>query len=160
MHMCLSRVQLFVALWTVARQAPLFMDSPGKNTGVGCHALLQGIFPTQGSNLKLLWRLQCWQILYCWAIGGAHLKLYTWYIFSPLLLTFLFLLLVLTISLWYALMLFPVCLFPMEFMEFFGSVNLCFWFFFLNQIWNFLTFISVNIFIFPPPRPKIILHIC
>ena len=23
-------------------------DSPGKNTGVGCHALLQGIFPTQG----------------------------------------------------------------------------------------------------------------
>ena len=25
-------------------------DSLGKNTGVGCHALLQGIFPTQGSN--------------------------------------------------------------------------------------------------------------
>ena len=25
-------------------------DSPGKNTGVGCHALLQGLFPTQGSN--------------------------------------------------------------------------------------------------------------
>ena len=25
-------------------------DSPGKNAGVGCHALLQGIFPTQGSN--------------------------------------------------------------------------------------------------------------
>ena len=25
-------------------------DSPGKNTGVCCHALLQGIFPTQGSN--------------------------------------------------------------------------------------------------------------
>ena len=25
-------------------------DSPGKNTGVGCHALLQEIFPTQGSN--------------------------------------------------------------------------------------------------------------
>ena len=30
-------------------------DSPGKNTGVGCHALLQGIFLTQGSNpLSLL----------------------------------------------------------------------------------------------------------
>ena len=29
-------------------------DSPGKNTGVGCHALLQVIFPTQGSNLHLL----------------------------------------------------------------------------------------------------------
>ena len=25
-------------------------DSPGKNTGMGCHGLLQGIFPTQGSN--------------------------------------------------------------------------------------------------------------
>ena len=25
-------------------------DSPGKNTGVGCHAFLQGIFPTQGLN--------------------------------------------------------------------------------------------------------------
>ena len=25
-------------------------DSPGKNTGLGCHVLLQGIFPTQGSN--------------------------------------------------------------------------------------------------------------
>ena len=29
-------------------------NSPGKNTGVGCYALLQGIFPTQGSNLHLL----------------------------------------------------------------------------------------------------------
>ena len=29
-------------------------DSPGKNTRVGCHALLQGIFPIQGSNPALL----------------------------------------------------------------------------------------------------------
>ena len=29
-------------------------DFPGKNTGVGCHFLLQGIFPTQGSNPSLL----------------------------------------------------------------------------------------------------------
>ena len=29
-------------------------DSPGKNTGAGCHALLQGIFPTQGSIPGLL----------------------------------------------------------------------------------------------------------
>ena len=29
-------------------------DSPGKNTGVGCHALLQGIFPTQRSNPSFL----------------------------------------------------------------------------------------------------------
>ena len=27
---------------------------PGKNTGVGCHALLQGIFPTQGLNSHLM----------------------------------------------------------------------------------------------------------
>ena len=30
------------------------MEFPGKNTGVGCHFLLQGIFLTQGSNLSLL----------------------------------------------------------------------------------------------------------
>ena len=29
-------------------------DSPGRNIGVGCHALLQGIFPVQGSNPHLL----------------------------------------------------------------------------------------------------------
>ena len=29
-------------------------DSPGKNTAVGCHALLQGIFLTQGLNLGLI----------------------------------------------------------------------------------------------------------
>ena len=36
-------------------------DSPDENTGVDCHALLQGIFPTQGLNLGLL---HCRQILY------------------------------------------------------------------------------------------------
>ena len=36
-------------------------DSPGKNTEVGCHTLLQGIFPIQGSNPGLL---NCKQILY------------------------------------------------------------------------------------------------
>ena len=30
---------------SLARQAPLPRDSPGKNIGVGCHFLLQGIFP-------------------------------------------------------------------------------------------------------------------
>ena len=35
-------------------------DSPGKNTGVGYHVLLQGIFLTQGSNLHLLCLLN-WQ---------------------------------------------------------------------------------------------------
>ena len=42
----------FLCLW----------NSPGKNTGVGCHSLLQGIFLTQGSNLCLL---HCRWILYC-----------------------------------------------------------------------------------------------
>ena len=36
-------------------------NSPGKNAGMGCHALLQGIFPTQESNPCLL---HCRQILY------------------------------------------------------------------------------------------------
>ena len=36
-------------------------DSPGKNTGVGCHFLLQWIFLTQGLNPGLL---HCRQILY------------------------------------------------------------------------------------------------
>ena len=38
----------------IACQAPLSMVSPGKTTGVGCHAILHWIFPTQGSNLRLL----------------------------------------------------------------------------------------------------------
>ena len=33
-------------------------NSPGKNTEAGCHFLLQGIFPTQGSNAHLLY----WQV--------------------------------------------------------------------------------------------------
>ena len=36
-------------------------DFPGKNTGVGCHSLLEGIFPTQESNLHL-WHLLHWQV--------------------------------------------------------------------------------------------------
>ena len=43
-------------------------DSPGKNTGVHCHALLQGIFPIQGSNLGLLHGRQ---ILYYWGTREA-----------------------------------------------------------------------------------------
>ena len=45
---------------TVARQAPLCMDFPGKNTGVACHALFQGLFPTQG--LTCLFCLLPWQV--------------------------------------------------------------------------------------------------
>ena len=44
-------------------------DSPGKNTGLGCHSLLQGIFLTQGSNPVLL---HCRRILYCLSHQGSH----------------------------------------------------------------------------------------
>ena len=41
-------------------------DSPGKNTGVGCHSLLQGTFPTQGSNPHL-------SVLMHWPVGSFSL---------------------------------------------------------------------------------------
>ena len=49
-----SRVWLFEILWTVAHQAPLSTGSPGKNTGVDGHSLLQGIFQTWGLNEHIL----------------------------------------------------------------------------------------------------------
>ena len=57
----LSRVQLFAATWTVAAGLLCLWNFPGKNTRMGCHVLLQGIFPTQGSNPSLL---HCEWILY------------------------------------------------------------------------------------------------
>ena len=44
--------------------------SPGKNTGVGCHFLFQGIFLTQGSNLGLL-HWQADKILYLLSLLGS-----------------------------------------------------------------------------------------
>ena len=50
----LSCVQLFASPWILSSpDSSVHGDSPGKNTGIGCHALLQGIFRTQGSNLGL-----------------------------------------------------------------------------------------------------------
>ena len=46
-------------------------DSPGKSTGVGCHALFQGIFPTQGSNPGLP---NCRQILYQLSYQASKIK--------------------------------------------------------------------------------------
>ena len=46
-------------------------DSPGKNTGVRCHALLQGIFLTQGSKSRLLYLLHCRQILHILSHQGS-----------------------------------------------------------------------------------------
>ena len=68
----LSHVWLFATLWTVCP-----WDSSGKNTGVGCHALLHEIFLTQGLNPCLLHFLH-WQAGYRqvpkndWA--GAYVK--------------------------------------------------------------------------------------
>ena len=58
--------------------APLPMDLPGKNAGVGRHSLLQAMFLTQGSNLGL-W--PCKQILYCLSHQGTFtfLNLAPWW---------------------------------------------------------------------------------
>ena len=50
-----SPVQLSVTLQTIASQAPLFMDSLGKNTGVGFHVLPQGIFPGIKPSSHVSW---------------------------------------------------------------------------------------------------------
>ena len=50
----------FLTPWTVACRLLCPWNSSGKSTGMGYHFLLQGIFPTQGSNLGLL---HCRQIL-------------------------------------------------------------------------------------------------
>ena len=55
----LSRVQLDVTLWTVAHQAPLSLEF--SRPEYWSRSLLQGIFPTQGSNPGLL---HCRRILY------------------------------------------------------------------------------------------------
>ena len=55
--------------WPVACQASLSMEFPNKNARVSCHTLLQGIFPTQGSNPGLphfRWTL------YCLRCQGSH----------------------------------------------------------------------------------------
>ena len=50
----LSRARLRAIAWTIARQAPLSMGSSGQECWSGLLRLLQGIFLTQGSNLRLL----------------------------------------------------------------------------------------------------------
>ena len=45
-----SGLTLFATPWTVAHRILCTWDFPGKNTGLSCHFLLQGIFPTQGSS--------------------------------------------------------------------------------------------------------------
>ena len=78
-YMCI--IYIFVTPRTAARQVPLPMASPGKNTAVGCHALLQGIFPTPG------WKLHPLHFLH-WQVGSLplvppgkptiHINIYTY----------------------------------------------------------------------------------
>ena len=51
---CFSHVRLFVTLWTVARQAPRFMDFSRQEYWGGLSFPSPGDLPTQGSNLRLL----------------------------------------------------------------------------------------------------------
>ena len=56
---------------------------PGKNTEVGCHFLLQGIFPTQGLNPHL-WHLQHWEVDSLLLVHPGSSKCYfKWQIISP-----------------------------------------------------------------------------
>ena len=66
----LSLVPLFVIPWTIYSPpgSSVHGDSPGRNSGVGFYALLQGIFPSQGSNPGLP---HCLQILYCLSHQGS-----------------------------------------------------------------------------------------
>ena len=69
----LSRPVVFNSLWVHGLQPTRLLspwNSPGKNIGVSCHFLLQGIFPTQELSLGLL---HCRQSLYCLSDQGASI---------------------------------------------------------------------------------------
>ena len=77
--------------------------SQAKNAGVGCHFLLQGTFPSQGSNLHLF---HCRQILYHWATWEVHLVVYViqfndW-LYSSLYCSLVILILVLSLYIYYS----------------------------------------------------------
>ena len=80
----LSHVRLFATPWTARLPCP--WDSPGNDTGVGCHFLFQGIFLTQGSNPNLL-RLPHWQedslplshhVVAAWSLSRVWLSATPW----------------------------------------------------------------------------------
>ena len=68
-------VWLVATIWTARLHCS--WDSPGKNTGVGCHTLLQQIFPIQGLNPHLLCPALAdkffttsgtWEAYICWVL--------------------------------------------------------------------------------------------
>ena len=72
-------VRLPATLWTAALQAPLFMEFSEQEYWRGCHSILQGIFPAQGSSLGLPHRRR---ILYWLSYQGSPLPSLTYSIFS------------------------------------------------------------------------------
>ena len=72
LHVCVlsrfSHVRLFATPWMAAHQAPLSMGILQARI-LESAALLQGIFPTQGSNLCLPWLMHCRQMVYHRATG-------------------------------------------------------------------------------------------
>ena len=83
---CVTIIFILLFLWVVLKSLQLHglslarllcpWDSPGKNTGMDCCLLLQGIFLTQGSNPRLL--LGSW-IFYHWVTWEAHHILIVFY---------------------------------------------------------------------------------
>ena len=75
--------QLCLALWVPMDCSPpgsfVHRDSPGQNTGVGCHALFQRIFPPQGSNPGLP---HCRRILYHLSHQGSPGREWKWKLLS------------------------------------------------------------------------------
>ena len=76
LYLVIQSYTTFCNPWTVANQGFVNGDSLGKNTKMGGHALLQGIFPIQGSNPGLL---HCRQIL----CHLGHREAYAPYIGAP-----------------------------------------------------------------------------
>ena len=74
MHENESRSVVFNSLWPHRLYSP--WNSPGQNTGVSSLSLLQGIFPAQGSNFRLLQLLHWQWILYHSTIWEAYKSLY------------------------------------------------------------------------------------
>ena len=71
MSLCvLSCVQPFVIPWISPPDSSVHGDSPGKNSGVGCHSILQGIFSTQ--ELNQISCIAC-RFFARWATREAHL---------------------------------------------------------------------------------------
>ena len=63
-----AKSRTWLSDWTELNWTDCPWNSLGKITGVGCHFLLQGIFPTQGSNPSFL---HCKQIPYCLSDQGS-----------------------------------------------------------------------------------------